>query len=44
MRSYPVKENHIGSVVKEIFRYRQKEFTTLYNLYVTLIDTIILIF
>ena len=31
MRSYSVKENHIGLAVSEIFRYRQKKLTTLYN-------------
>ena len=31
MRSYPVKENPIGSAGSEIIRYRQKKLTTLYN-------------
>ncbi len=31
MRSFIVKENHIGPAVSEILRYRQKKLTTLYS-------------
>ena len=31
MRSLPIKENFIGSVVIEILSFRQKNLTTLYN-------------
>ena len=31
MQIYIKKENHIGSAVNEILRYRQKRLTTLYN-------------
>ena len=31
MRSYTVKENHIGSAVSEILRYRQKKLANLWN-------------
>ena len=31
IRSFTVKENHIGSAISEILRYRQKMLTTLYN-------------
>ena len=30
MRNFTVKESRIGSAVREIIRYRQKKFTTLY--------------
>ena len=31
IRSFTVKENHLGSVVSKILHYRQKKLTTLYN-------------
>ena len=31
IRSFTLKENHIGSAVSEILCYRQKKLTTLYN-------------
>ena len=31
VRSFTVKENHIGLAVSEILRYRQKKLTALYN-------------
>ena len=31
MKSYPVKENHIGSALSEILRYRQTNILLLYH-------------
>ena len=39
IRSFTVKDNHIGSVVIEILRYGQKKFTTSHNNYIYVAST-----